>query len=170
MPLGLRLWLLWVLSRVSPPKVAPPSFLLLWRQLLIHHGLCEIVMKLMQQGCISDPCVDSPSFWSQCLLGAVGRRSIKGLGLLSCKPDSIINFVAAILIAWATTVCKIVQWFPLACSVPVEVSTEVSVQITKGPLLRHEVLRTVHSFTHSFPTRQIPRESGQSAPPIGTAN
>jgi hypothetical protein len=28
---------------------------------------------------------------------------------------------------------KVVQWFPLSCSVPAEVSPEVSVQITKAP-------------------------------------
>jgi hypothetical protein len=54
---------------------------------------------------------------------------------------------------------KVVQWFSLVCSVPAEVSPEVSVQITKGPCLRHVVLRRVHSLTHSFPTRRIPRES-----------
>jgi hypothetical protein len=37
-------------------------------------------------------------------------------------------------------------------SVPDDVSPEVSVQITRGPLLCHVVLRRVHSFTHSFPT------------------
>jgi hypothetical protein len=46
----------------------------------------------------------------------------------------------------------------------------VSVQIPKGPLLRCMVLRRVHSLTHSFPSRQIPRESTQSAPPINTPN
>jgi hypothetical protein len=65
---------------------------------------------------------------------------------------------------------KVVQWFSLVCSIPTEVSPEVSVQITKGPLLRRVVLRTVHSLTHSFPARRIPRESTQSAPPIGTPN
>jgi hypothetical protein len=65
---------------------------------------------------------------------------------------------------------KVVQWFSLVCSVPTEVSPEVSVQITKGPLLRRVVLRRVHSLTHSFPTRWIPRESTQSAPPIETTN
>jgi hypothetical protein len=61
---------------------------------------------------------------------------------------------------------KVVQWFSLVCiirSVPAEVSSEVSVQITKGPLLRYVVLWRVHSLTHSFPTRRIPRESTQSA-------
>jgi hypothetical protein len=65
------------------------------------------------------------------------------------------------------------QWFSLVCSVrsvPGEVSPEVSVQITKGPLLRRVVLGRVHSLTHSFSTRRIPRESTQSAPPIGTPN
>jgi hypothetical protein len=57
---------------------------------------------------------------------------------------------------------KVVQWFSLAYSVPTEVSPEVSVQVTKGPLLHHVVLRRVHSFTHSIPTRWIPRESTQS--------
>jgi hypothetical protein len=65
---------------------------------------------------------------------------------------------------------KVVQWFSLVCSIPAEVSLEVSVQITKGPLLRHVVLGRVHSLTHSFPTRRIPRESTQSAPPIDTPN
>jgi hypothetical protein len=52
-----------------------------------------------------------------------------------------------------------IQWFSLACSVLAEVSLEVSVQITKSPLFCHVVLRRVQSFTHSFPTRQIPRDS-----------
>jgi hypothetical protein len=65
---------------------------------------------------------------------------------------------------------KVVQWFSLVCSVPAEVSLEVSVQITKGLLLRHVVLGRVHSLTHSFPTRRIPRESTQSAPPNGMPN
>jgi hypothetical protein len=43
----------------------------------------------------------------------------------------------------------------------------VSVQITKGPLLRPVVPRRVHSFTHSFPSRWIHRESTL---PIGTPN
>jgi hypothetical protein len=34
------------------------------------------------------------------------------------------------------------------------------------PLLRYVVLRKVHSFTHSFPTKWIPRASTQSAPPV----
>jgi hypothetical protein len=42
----------------------------------------------------------------------------------------------------------VVQWFPLVCSIPAKVSPEVSVQITKGPLLGHVVLRRVHSLTH----------------------
>jgi hypothetical protein len=65
---------------------------------------------------------------------------------------------------------KVVQWFSLVCSVPAEVSPEVSDQITKGPLLRRVVLKRVHSLTHSFPTRRIPRESTQSTPPIDTPN
>jgi hypothetical protein len=40
----------------------------------------------------------------------------------------------------------------------------------RAPLLRHVVLRRVHSLTDSFPTRRIPRESTQSAPPIDTPN
>jgi hypothetical protein len=40
---------------------------------------------------------------------------------------------------------KVVQWFSLVCSVPAEVSPEMSVQITKGPLLRHVVLGRVHT-------------------------
>jgi hypothetical protein len=44
---------------------------------------------------------------------------------------------------------KVVQWFSLVCSVPTEVSPEVAIQITKGPLLHHVVLRRVHSITHS---------------------
>jgi hypothetical protein len=36
------------------------------------------------------------------------------------------------------------------------------------PPLRRIVLTRVHSFTHSFSTRRIPRASTQSAPPIGT--
>jgi hypothetical protein len=65
---------------------------------------------------------------------------------------------------------KVVQWFSLVCSIPTEVSPEVSVHITKGPLLRRVVLKRVHSLTHSFSTRRIPRESTQSAPPIGMPN
>jgi hypothetical protein len=71
---------------------------------------------------------------------------------------------------WPRDHYKVVQWFSLVYSVPVEVSLDVSVQITKGPLLRCVVLRRVHSLTHSFPTRRIPRESAQSAPPIDTPN
>jgi hypothetical protein len=65
---------------------------------------------------------------------------------------------------------KTFQWLNLVCSVTGEVSPEVSVQTTKGPLLRYAVLRRVHSFTHSFPTRQIHRDSTLPAPPIGTPN
>jgi hypothetical protein len=43
---------------------------------------------------------------------------------------------------------KAFQWLHLVCNAPAEVSPEVSVQITKGPLLRHVVLGRVHSFTH----------------------
>jgi hypothetical protein len=50
---------------------------------------------------------------------------------------------------------KAFQWLHLVCSVPAEISLEVSVQTTKGPLLRRVVLRRVHSLTHSFPTRRI---------------
>jgi hypothetical protein len=63
---------------------------------------------------------------------------------------------------------KDVQWFPLACNLPAEVSSEVLVQNTMGPLFRCVVLRRVHSFTHSFPAKRIPRESTQSTTPIGT--
>jgi hypothetical protein len=52
---------------------------------------------------------------------------------------------------------KVFQWLNL-------------VQITKGPLLHHVVLRRVHTFTHSFPTRRICRESTLSAPLIGMPN
>jgi hypothetical protein len=62
------------------------------------------------------------------------------------------------------------QRLHLVCSIPAEVSLEVSVEITKGSLLRHVVLTRVHSFTHSFSTRQICRESTLPAPPIGTSN
>jgi hypothetical protein len=62
------------------------------------------------------------------------------------------------------------QWLNLVCSVPTEVSPEVSVQITKGPLLRRVVFRRVHSFTHLFLASQIHRESTIPAPPIGTPN
>jgi hypothetical protein len=61
-------------------------------------------------------------------------------------------------------------WLSLVCSSPTEVSPEVSVQTTKAPLLRHVVLRRVHFFTHSFPTRWIHRESTLPAPPIGMRN
>jgi hypothetical protein len=62
------------------------------------------------------------------------------------------------------------QWLPLVCRIPIEFAPEVLVQITKGPLLHHVVLRRVHSFTHSFPSRRIRRESTLPAPPIGTPN
>jgi hypothetical protein len=62
------------------------------------------------------------------------------------------------------------QWLNLVCSAPAEVSPEVSVQTTKGPLLHRVVLRRVHSLTHSFTTRWIRRESTLLAPPIGTPN
>jgi hypothetical protein len=65
---------------------------------------------------------------------------------------------------------KAFQWLNLVCSAPTKVSPKVSVQITKGPLLHHVVLRRVHSFTHSFPTRRICRESTLPAPSIGTPN
>jgi hypothetical protein len=71
---------------------------------------------------------------------------------------------------WPRDHYKAFQWFHLACNVHAEVSPEVSVQITKGPLLCHVVLKRVHSFTHSFPTRRILRESTQSAPLIDTQN
>jgi hypothetical protein len=64
---------------------------------------------------------------------------------------------------WTRDHYKVVQWFSLVCSVPAEVSPGLSVQITMGPLLHRVVLRRVHSLTHSFPTRRIPRESTQSA-------
>jgi hypothetical protein len=65
---------------------------------------------------------------------------------------------------------KAFQWLNLVCSAPAEVSPEVSVQTTKGPLLHHAVLKRVHSFTHSFPTRCIYRESTLPAPPIDMPN
>jgi hypothetical protein len=40
----------------------------------------------------------------------------------------------------------------------------------QGPLLPHVVPKRVHSLTHSYPTRRIPRESTQSAPLIDTPN
>jgi hypothetical protein len=58
---------------------------------------------------------------------------------------------------WPRDHYKAFQWFPLACSVPTEVSPEVLVQITKGPLLCCVVFRRVQSFIHAFPTRRIPR-------------
>jgi hypothetical protein len=65
---------------------------------------------------------------------------------------------------------KAFQWLNLVYSAPAKVSPDVSVQTTKGPHLCHVVLRRVHSFTHSFPTRRILRESTLPAPPIGTPN
>jgi hypothetical protein len=65
---------------------------------------------------------------------------------------------------------KAFQWLNLVYSAPAEVSPEVSVQTTKGPLLRYVVLKRVHSFTHSYPTRRMHRESTLPAPPIGMAN
>jgi hypothetical protein len=70
--------------------------------------------------------------------------------------------------AWPRDHYNAFQWFPLDCSVPAEVSSEVSVRITKGPHLHRVVLRRVQSLTHSFPIKWIPRESTQSTPPIGT--
>jgi hypothetical protein len=52
--LGCMLWILFILSRVSPPEVAPPLFLPWWWQLVIHGGLCEIVIKLVQHWCVLD--------------------------------------------------------------------------------------------------------------------
>jgi hypothetical protein len=65
---------------------------------------------------------------------------------------------------------KAFQWLNLVCHASTEILPEVLVQTTKGPLLHRMVLRRVHSFTHSFPTRWIRRESTLSAPPIGTPN
>jgi hypothetical protein len=65
---------------------------------------------------------------------------------------------------------KTFQSLNLVLSVPAEVSPEVSVQITKGPLLPCVVLRRVYSFTHPFSTRRIYRESTLPAPLIGTPN
>jgi hypothetical protein len=65
------------------------------------------------------------------------------------------------------------QDFSMASSnltIPDEVSPEVSVQITKDPLLRRVVLRRVYSFTHSFPTRRIRREFTLPIPLIGMSN
>jgi hypothetical protein len=52
---------------------------------------------------------------------------------------------------------KAFQWLHLVCNVPTDVSSDVSVQITKGPLLCHVILRRVHSFTHSFSAKRIRR-------------
>jgi hypothetical protein len=65
---------------------------------------------------------------------------------------------------------KAFHFLNLVCSAPIEVSLEVSVQSTKGPLLRRVVLKRVHSFTHSFPTSRICRESTLPAAPIGMPN
>jgi hypothetical protein len=65
---------------------------------------------------------------------------------------------------------NVFQWLNLVFHAPTEVSPKVSVQTTKGPFLRHVVIKRVHSFTHSFQTRQIHRESTLLAPPIGTPN
>jgi hypothetical protein len=47
---------------------------------------------------------------------------------------------------------KVVQWFSLVCRVPAELSPEVSVQITKGPLLHHWFTRESTPLpTHSQP-------------------
>jgi hypothetical protein len=73
--------------------VVPPSFWSSCRQLLIHQGLCEIMIKLEPLGCMSDPCVDSP-----CVYMVLRVEGFYCFELLSCKPDSSINFVAAILI------------------------------------------------------------------------
>jgi hypothetical protein len=49
---------------------------------------------------------------------------------------------------------KVIQWFPLVCSVLTEVSPEVSLQITKGLLLRRGVLTESTPLpTHSQPDR-----------------
>jgi hypothetical protein len=65
---------------------------------------------------------------------------------------------------------KVVRWLNLVCSVPPEVPLEVSIQVTKVPLLRCVVLRRVHSFTHSFQTRWIHSESTLPAPLIDALN
>jgi hypothetical protein len=65
---------------------------------------------------------------------------------------------------------KSFQWLNLVCRAPAEVSPEVSVQTTKGSILRRVVLRRVHSFTHLFPTRRIHRESTLPAPLVGMPN
>jgi hypothetical protein len=65
---------------------------------------------------------------------------------------------------------KAFQWLNLVCNAPTKVSPEVSVQITKAPLLHRVVLRRVHSFTHTFPTGRICRESTLPGPSIGMPN
>jgi hypothetical protein len=65
---------------------------------------------------------------------------------------------------------KAFQWLNIVCSATIEVSPEVSVQTTKGRLLRRVLLSKVHSSTHSFPARQIPGESTLPFPPIGMPN
>jgi hypothetical protein len=65
---------------------------------------------------------------------------------------------------------KAFQWLNLVSNIPTEVSPVVPVQTTKGPFLRSVVLRRVHSFPHSFPTRHIHRESTLPDPPIGMPN
>jgi hypothetical protein len=52
---------------------------------------------------------------------------------------------------------KAFQWLHLVSSIPAEVLQEVSVQISKSPLMRCVIFRRFHSFTHSFPTRSIHR-------------
>jgi hypothetical protein len=52
---------------------------------------------------------------------------------------------------------KVVQCFSLVCSIPVEVSLEVSVQITRGPLLCRVVPRRVHSLTPLIPNQKDPK-------------
>jgi hypothetical protein len=98
--------LLWVLSRVSPLEVAPPLFLLWWWQLLIYQGLCEIVIKLMQPGCVLDSCHESLSLdRDPC---GYGWECFISYGSQFCKPIPSIH---------ATTAVSLIQEIILPCCV-----------------------------------------------------
>jgi hypothetical protein len=82
-----------------------------------------------------------------------------GIILGSPAPVDLMEYLYTLLGCALGQHYKAFQWLHLVCSALAEVSLEVSVQTPKGPLLHHVVLRRVHSITHSFPTRRIPRAS-----------
>jgi hypothetical protein len=62
---------------------------------------------------------------------------------------------------------KVVQWYPLACSLPTKVSLKVLAPIKppRAPLLRLMVLATTNPH---IPNQTDPKSVAQSAPPVGT--